>query len=353
MDIASERGGVVADRESEGSVGQQLSLSARPKTLDGLLGQAKLVSAIRGHFKGGRHPKAWLFSGPKGVGKTTTARILALSYECTHQKKFGSPCLECRRNRTNFPIMEISAAVFSTIEKMSGALSGANSGVMGIGRYRVYIINEIQRASPGCLSLFLDMLEDTPQSTVFIFTTTEPGRLSDAFRSRCQCYELSDLELADVERLVTKLLLKIGSDLPVDRLVDALADNRIGSPRLIAQAVEKYAAGNSPEDSALVSGAATIDILSLSRAITHGTWSDAAKYLQAAQGSDARSLRFLLMNYLKGQLLESPEIGPRADAIAKALTTLASVTNAEDAVVFAAICAAAYSLTKIFSQYTV
>ena len=59
------------------------------------------------------------------------------------------------------------------------------------------------------------------------------------------------------------------------------------------------------------------------------------------------------MNYLKGQLLESPEIGPRADAIAKALTTLASVTNAEDAVVFAAICATSYALTKIFSSYTV
>ena len=150
-----------------------------------------------------------------------------------------------------------------------------------------------------------------------------------------------------------RLLKKIGSDLPVDRLVEALSDNQVASPRLIAQAVEKYAAGNSPEDAALVSGAPTIDVMAPSRAITHGEWPDAAKYLQAAQGSDARSLRFLLMNYLKGQQLESSEIGPRADAIAKALTTLASVTNAEDAVVFAAICATSYSLCRIFSHYTV
>ena len=170
---------MAAEASSGDVTTQQLSLSARPRTLDGLLGQEKLVRAIRGHFKEGRWPKAWLFSGPKGTGKTTTARILALSYQCTHQEKFGRPCKDCRRDQSNFQITELSAAVFSTIEKMSGALIGANSGVMGLGKYRVYIINEIQRASPGCLSLLLDTLEDTPKSTIFIFTTTEPGRLGE------------------------------------------------------------------------------------------------------------------------------------------------------------------------------
>lgn len=348
----------MADEEQvTGLEDQQLSLSARPKTLDGLLGQQKLVRAIRGHFTQGRFPKAWLFSGPKGTGKTTTARILAVSYQCRHQDlgKFGRPCIECRKlaKYNNFQISEVSAAVFSTIEKMSGVLSGADSGVMGISRYRVYIINEIQRASTGCLSQFLDKLEDTPKSTIFIFTTTEPSRLSDAFRSRCQCYDFKDLELADVEKLVIRLLGKIGSELPADRLVEALADNRVGSPRLIAQAVEKYAAGCLPEDAALVSGAPLIDIMALSRAITHGDWGEAARYLQASQGSDARSLRFLLMNYLRTQLLETPQLGPRAAAISKAITKMAAVTNAEDSVVFSAICAAAYDLCKIFSQYTV
>jgi len=353
----------MAAKASSGDVvTEQLSLSARPRTLDGLIGQAKLVKAIRGHFTGGRYPKAWLFAGPKGTGKTTTARILAMSYNCAHQELFGRPCKACRAQAPqafsrgvwgNFPVYEMSAGVFSTLDAMRGQLVGAYNGVMGFGRYRVYIINEIQRASEACLALFLDTLENTPRTTVFIFTTTDPRKLGEAFPSRCQCYDFKELGVADIERLVERLLKKIGSELPVDRLAEALADNRVASPRLIAQAVEKYAAGCSPEDASLVSGAPTIDVMALSKAITHGDWSTAAKYLQGAQGSDARHLRFLLMNYLKGQLLESPEIGPRADAVSKAMTTLASVTNAEDAVVFASICATAYSLCRIFSHYTV
>jgi DNA polymerase III gamma/tau subunit len=342
----------VAEGKQTDNVGQQLSLSARPKTLDGLLGQDKLIAAIRGHFKSGRYPKAWLFAGTKGTGKTTTARILALSYQCTHQKTFGRPCLECRRNKTNFQITEISAAVLSKKEDMAGALAGAHSGVMGDGAYRVYIINEIQRAGPGCLSQFLDMLEDTPPSTVFIFTTTEPGRLSDAFRSRCISYEFRDLEMSDVEKLVERLLTKIGSDLPADRLSNALADNMVRSPRLIAQAVEKYCAGCDPADAAMVSGAATIDILGLSRAITRGHWDEAARYLQNVDGGDARALRVLLLSYLKTQLLETPDMGPRGDAVAKAILLMSSVANAEDAVVFAAICSSCYTLCILFSKYS-
>lgn len=345
----------MAEREPEGSLTQQLSLSARPKTLDGLVGQEKLVRAIRGHIKTGRYPKAWLFYGPKGCGKTTSSRIVALSYQCSHQKSFGRPCPECRKlgETGNFPIMEISAAQISTKDDMRSALSGANSGVMGLGRYRVYIINEVQRAGPGCLSLFLDMLEDTPSTTVFIFTTTESHKLSDPFRSRCHCYEFKELDLPGVELLVTRLLQKIESALPADRLVEALGEAKVFSPRLVAQAVEKYSAGCTPEEAAAVGGAPNVDIMALSRSITHGDWLGAARFLQNVQGSDARGLRVLLVSYLKTQLLESPEISPRADAVAKAIGLLTGVTNAEDAVVFAAICSAAYSLTKIFSHYTV
>jgi DNA polymerase III subunit gamma/tau len=332
---------------------QQLSLSARPKTLDGLLGQDKLVAAIRGHFKSERYPKAWLFSGPRGTGKTTTARILSLSYQCEHQTVFGRPCLECRRNKANFPIYEINAADATGIDKMRELLSGANSGVMGLGRYRVYILDEIQMASSSTMSLLLKFLEDTPPTTIFILCSTAPHKILETVRSRCLCYELYDLDLDAIGKLVERLLKKIESILPADRLSDALIDHQVRSPRLIAQAVEKYAAGCSPEDAALVSGAPTVDIMALSRAITRGHWDETAKYLQQAQATDARGLRVLLVSYLKTMLLESPEQGPRADAIAKALTLMAGVTNAEDAVVFASICASAYSLTKIFAQYTV
>lgn len=343
----------MAESQSQGSVKQQLSLSARPKTLDGLLGQDKLVAAIRGHFKSGRYPKAWLFSGPKGSGKTTTARILSLAYQCPHQKLFGRPCVECRRSRANFPIYEINAADVTGIDRMRELLAGADSGVMGIGAYRVYILDEIHQASASTQNLLLKYLEDTPQTTIFILCSTSPHKILETVRSRCLCYDFHDLELADIEKLVARLLDKIASSLPADRLVEALGDVQVRSPRLIAQAVEKYAAGCAPEDAAQVSGAAAIDVMALSRAITHGSWEEAARYLQAAQAADARTLRVLLVSYLKTMLLESSEQGPRADAIAAALTLMSGVTNAEDAIVFASICASAYKLCAIFSKYRV
>jgi len=352
----------MAENQAESKLTQQLSLAARPRTLDGLIGQGRMVSRIRGHIDTGRYPKAWLFYGPKGVGKTTTARILALSYQCSHQELFGRPCKACRALCpegvsagiwSNFPVLEISGAAISTKEEMGYALSAAHAGIMGVGRYRVYIINEVQRCSSACLSLFLDRMEDTPRSTVFIFTTTEASRLSDPFRSRCQCYELRELDADGVGLMVGRLLKRIGSALPADRLVEALLDSKVFSPRLVAQAVEKYTAGCDPDEAALVSGTPDVDIMALSKAITHGDWPSAAQYLQGAQRSDARSLRVLLMKYLRDQLLESSEIGPRATTVAKAIDLMSSVTNAEDEVVFAAICSSAYSLTKLFSQYTV
>jgi DNA polymerase-3 subunit gamma/tau len=353
----------MADGEPKSGVAeQQLSLSARPKTLDGLVGQERTVRAIRGHIKTGRYPKAWLFYGPKGTGKTTTARIVALSYQCGHQQHFGRPCDACRALAPlgistgvwgSFPVVEIDGAKMSKKEEMNDALYACQSGIMGDGHYRVYIINEVQQCSDACLAIFLSRLEDTPSSTVFIFTTTAPSELSEAFRSRCQCYEFRELDSDDVEKLVTRLLKRIGSDLGADRLTMALADAKVSSPRLVAQAVEKYAAGCDPDEAATVTGVAELDIMALSKAITHGDWPGASRYLQASVPSNAKELRRLLMRYLRGQLLESPEIGPRADTIAMAITSMTEVANAENDVVFAAICASAYNLASLFSKYTV
>lgn len=352
----------MAEEKPQGQLEQQLSLSARPKTLDGLIGQERVARAIRGHIDTGRFPKAWLFYGPKGTGKTTCARIVALSYQCDHQKLWGRPCKECRAlapdgmnygTWSNFPIIEISGGKISKKDDMDANLYGAYAGIMGFGNYRVYIINEVQRCSSNTLDLFLNMLEDSPPTTIFIFTTTEASRLSEAFRSRCQCYEFRELDPDGVEKMVGWLLKRLGSDLAADRLTEALLEAKVFSPRLVAQAVDRYSGGAEPDEAAAVSGADEFDVMALSKAITHGDWGMAARYLQASQGSDARNMRFMLMKYLRGQLLESSEVGPRADSIARAISSLASVDNAEDAVVFASICAASYGLCKVFSKYTV
>src|SRR5580692_5757158 len=88
----------------------------RERSFDDLIGQGRLVSQIRKHIKKLGTPKAWMFSGHSGCGKTTIARILALSLNCDHQKKFGNPCRECRHKKSQLEIQEINAGEYSSAE---------------------------------------------------------------------------------------------------------------------------------------------------------------------------------------------------------------------------------------------
>lgn len=327
----------------------QLSLSARPRTLDAMVGQAKLVAAIRGHMAGDRVVKAWMFCGPKGTGKTTVSRILALSYQCEHQKVFGNPCKECRANRSAFPIHEIPASDLTGIDDIRKALQGYDYGIIGAGKYRVYVIDEAHRLSGSAQDLLLKYIERDNLPTIFILVSSAPHKIVETLRSRCVVYELDELGLDDTALLVEKLLKIAQSKLPVDRLADALVDHRVRSPRLIAQAVEKYVSGVPVEDAIKVDGAATIDVSVLCRSAVKGDWPAVAGVLLNNQ--DPRGVRIAVVSYLKTILLESPEIDDRTLTVAKAIQGLCSVQNAEDVVVAASLACELYKVVAMFSKY--
>ena len=104
---------------------QMLSLSFRPQSLDDLVGAKHMTRLIRSHVASGRMPAAWMLVGGSGTGKTTTARIIALSLQCPHQQEFGIPCDACRKKKSQFDIIEINASEASGIEETEQVIAGA------------------------------------------------------------------------------------------------------------------------------------------------------------------------------------------------------------------------------------
>lgn len=332
-------------------MGQQLSLSARPRTLDALIGQDKTVARIRGHISSGRIPKAWVFSGPTGTGKTTLARILALSLQCQHQKVFGKPCKECRRTKSSFDITEINAAKVTGIREIEEQLEGSMYAPR-YGPYRIYIIDEIHASTRQAQSLLLKYIEDdTPPTTLFILCSTEPHLIKSTVQGRCLSYKLRELMADDVLKLVETLLAKVKSTLPADRLADVLVEKGISYPRHIAQAVEKYLAGADPEDAAEVEASTSIDVTAVSSALIKGDWEGVAEYMLKAQSTDVRQIRLSCLAYLRVILLQSSDISERTHIVADSITQLCTLTNMEDVAVGAGLAAVLYRCAAFFSNY--
>lgn len=311
-----------------------------------------MVEAIRGHWESGRVVKAWMFVGPKGTGKTSTARILALAYQCKHQEKFGNPCLACRKARRSFSIHEINASELTGKDQIQDALQGSDFGVLGEGSYRVYILDECQSMSKPSQRLLLKYLEDTPETTVFILCTTEPHMILETVRRRCVIYDLQELQHDNVEVLTERLLKYAKSDKPADRLSTELIDQGVTSPGLIAQAVEKYLAGNSPEDAAKVAGTTTIDTSAMTRALIKGDWEAVSDYLLSADEVHLRDIRASAISYLRAMLLNEKSLGDRTMMIANAITELATLQYAEDTVIAGGIAATLYRVTSLFAGYS-
>jgi replication-associated recombination protein RarA len=338
---------------------RQLSLSARPKSFDELIGQPKLIERIRRHVQSGRIPEAWLLSGPTGTGKTTVSRILSVSLECTHQELFGNPCRECKTVSkkfyesgisSGFDMYEINAAKITGIRELEEALEGTYY-LPRWGSYRIYTLDECHRLSEAAQNLALKYLEDSPETTQFILCSTAPQKLIETLRSRCTVYRLRELGIDDITLLIESLLKRIKSDLPADRLADALVERGVSYPRLITQAVEKYAAGAAPEEASDVEGATEVDIKALCRSMIHGDWPGVASFLSNAQPADIRAIRLSSIAYLRSMLWASPEISGRTEVVAKAIGLLCELQNAEDLVMSAAVASALYHATAFFAEY--
>jgi len=272
----------------------------RPRRLSDLVGQSSVIQAIRAQVAK-RPPQAWMFHGGTGTGKTTLARILAVAYQCEHQKLWGDPCEDCWKIQDHYCIHEINASEVSGVEELGRVAKLSRHRPMG-GLKRVIILDEAQRISNAAVNMLLKPFEDPPSTTIWIICTTEPAKILATLRRRCTTYQLRGLSINDRELLLNKAAKMAGVTRKLPPLFEQIHSLGVSSPALLLMALEKYAAGTSPEDAAAGVEGNTADSLRICKATTSGDWATLRKLLQAATPDDARWIRASVAGWLRGCL---------------------------------------------------
>jgi DNA polymerase-3 subunit gamma/tau len=184
---------------------EQFVVSARkyrPKRFTDVVGQQGVTITLRNALKSGHLAQSFLFCGPRGVGKTTCARILAKAINCLNPTTEFEPCGQCDscksfEQNTSFNIHELDAASNNSVEDIRELVSQVRVPPQA-GKYKVYIIDEVHMLSQAAFNAFLKTLEEPPSYAIFILATTEKHKIIPTILSRCQIYEFSRITVQDV-----------------------------------------------------------------------------------------------------------------------------------------------------------
>ncbi len=173
----------------------------RPETFDEIVGQDTIVRTLKNQIKSGRIGHAYLFCGPRGTGKTSTAKIFARAVNCL-QPDDASPCGKCSVcsqsvGGNTMDVIEIDAASNNGVDEIRDLRDKAKFPP-AIGRYKVYIIDEVHMLSTGAFNALLKTLEEPPPHIIFILATTEPQKLPATIISRCQRYDFKLILLSEI-----------------------------------------------------------------------------------------------------------------------------------------------------------
>jgi DNA polymerase III subunit gamma/tau len=198
---------------------QSLYRKYRPQRFDDLYGQEHVTRALRNAVREGTVGQGYLFSGPRGTGKTTTARILAKALNCTGPDGGGLPddgepcgvCPSCVEiaGGSSMDVIEIDAASTRSIDDMRDLLRRV-ALVGGAGRHKVYIVDEVHQLTRDASSALLKTLEEPPPHVVFVLATTDPHKVLDTIRSRTQHFEFSLLPMDELTALLAHILEREG-----------------------------------------------------------------------------------------------------------------------------------------------
>ncbi len=174
----------------------------RPMTFDSVIGQQALTTTLKNAIRNGKLAHAYLFCGPRGVGKTTCARIFAKTINCLSPRPDGEACGECEsckafNEQRSFNIHELDAASNNSVDDIRQLIEQVRIPPQ-VGKYKVFIIDEVHMLSTSAFNAFLKTLEEPPRHAIFILATTEKHKLLPTILSRCQIYDFNRMGVDDI-----------------------------------------------------------------------------------------------------------------------------------------------------------
>jgi len=291
---------------------QALYRKWRPRKWDEVISQEHVVKTLRNAIQSGKVGHAYLFSGPRGTGKTTTARLLAKAVNCLSDDAANRPCDECANckavNDSRFmDLIEIDAASNTSVDDVRELRDKINFSP-SVGKYKVYIIDEVHMLSTAAFNALLKTLEEPPAHAIFILATTEVHKIPATVLSRCQRHEFRRIPVKEINNALGKLCRDEKIDADEDALL-LISRQATGAMRDAISLLDQLASTGdriTMELAQQVLGTATNQVvMELVSAIIQKELPDGLDTIHKAldAGSDPRQFARQVTEYLRGLLL--------------------------------------------------
>ena len=283
----------------------------RPQTFDEVAGQEHIVKTLKNALATGKIAHAYLFAGPRGTGKTTMAKLFAKALNC--EEGLGHQCNGCKNcisiTEGNHPdVLELDAASNNGVDEIRELIDKVKYGTI-LGKYKVYIIDEVHMLSTGAFNALLKTLEEPPEHVIFILATTEPHKILPTILSRCQRYDFNKVSEEDIKERLRAVLLNEDVEYNEEAidLVVKLADGGMRDALSILEKVLAYSQNRLIVDDILNIFAleSKEEKIKLINSIIHRDMSDVLSRLNnyISKGTDIKRLTEDLLLILKDVLI--------------------------------------------------